>query len=277
MSESTHDTANEHQRVSTAHGHPSVRSLQDLTIVEAWDPATNTAKYTTFYYITEVEGVWFGESPKNKREISLSEYESLLQRIRDEEIYPEIPGNVQLRTISEDPPDCYIKRPGLYNYEDTRNTNFIPTEVLNEVLIMEKISQEPGPHPNIIRYLGCHVRRGRITSIVLEKHSQTLAQFAQQQNLKALDKEKFMEALTSAVAFLHEIGLAHNDINPDNIMIKTDGTPVLVDFGSCQPVGTRLQSLGTVGWCEETFYTSEKSHDEFSLKKLATWLEDPSS
>lgn len=48
---------------------------------------------------------------------------------------------------------------------------------------------------------------------------------------------------------------------------------VLIDFGSCQPFGERLQSLGTRGWYEELFFTSEKKHDEFSMRKIKEWLD----
>ncbi|KAL5615722.1 hypothetical protein FOBRF1_004470 [Fusarium oxysporum] len=109
---------------------------------------------------------------------------------------------------------------------------------------MEKVSQTP--HPNIVGYYGCRVRRGRITSMVFERLDQTLQQYSSTPEFEKLDKPKFLEALQSAVAYIHSLDLAHNDVNPHNIMVK-DGMPVLIDFGSCQPVGQRLQSLGTEG------------------------------
>lgn len=72
---------------------------------------------------------------------------------------------------------------------------------------------------------------------------------------------------------LHSLGLAHNDINPSNIMVK-GGVPILIDFGSCQPYGTRLQSLGTSGWYEELLFTSEKKHDTYALGKLREWFQE---
>lgn len=57
-------------------------------------------------------------------------------------------------------------------------------------------------------------------------------------------------------------------------MVK-DGMPVIIDFESCQPFGKLLQSLGTKGWDEELFYTSEKEHDDYSLGKLREWLQSP--
>ncbi|EXL93385.1 kinase-like domain-containing protein [Fusarium oxysporum II5] len=218
---------------------PTVTSLQDLTIIEAWDAEANTPKYITFYLVT----------PDDK--------------------------DVTLRLAPDHLDDIwvYVKRPGLNNYETTmRGTDFIPRELLAETLTMEKVSQTP--HPDIVGYYGCRVRRGRIASMVFERLDQTLQQYSSTPEFEKLDKPKFLEALQSAVAYIHSLDLAHNDVNPHNIMVK-DGMPVLIDFGSCQPVGQRLQSLGTEGWYEELFFTSEKKHDTYSLNKLREWIHDP--
>jgi hypothetical protein len=60
-----------------------------------------------------------------------------------------------------------------------------------------------------------------------------------------------------------------------NIMIDENGTPFLIDFGSCLPVGGKLMTAGTPGWVEDDFETSQISHDEFSLGKLKSWLANP--
>lgn len=134
---------------------------------------------------------------------------------------------------------------------------------------MEQISKSP--HANIIRYHGCRVRRDRITAIVLERLDQTLTQCASASLIQGLDQDRFLQALESAVEHLHALGFAHNDIDPDNIMVK-NGHPIVIDFGSCQPFGKRLQSVGTQGWYEELFFTSEKRHDLYSLMKLREWF-----
>ncbi|KAH7208386.1 kinase-like domain-containing protein [Fusarium oxysporum] len=253
---------------------PTVTSLQDLTIIEAWDTEANKPKYVTFYLVTLDEEVFFGQSKKNKRELSFAEFTAALQHVKDEDIYPEVPKDVTLKLAPDnlDGSLVYVKRPGLNNYETMRGTDFIPKELLAETVTMEKVSQTP--HPNIVGYHGCRVRRGRIMSIILEKMDQTLQQYSSTPEFEKLDKPKFLEALQSAVAYIHSLDLAHNDINPHNIMVK-DGMPVLTDFGSCQPVGQRLQSLGTEGWYEELFFTSEKKHDTYSLNKLREWIHNP--
>ncbi len=251
---------------------PSLKSLQDLTLIEAWDLETNAPKYVTFYLVTHDEEVYFGQSSKNKRDISLAEYSAALEHIRDDEIYPEVPTDTQLKIAPENLNDssAFVKRPGLNCYETMKGTDYIPKEVLNETLIMEQISKSP--HPNVVGYYGCRVKRGRITAIFLERLDQTLTQYTSRPDFEPLYNAKFVEALESAVDYLHSLGLAHNDINPDNIMVR-DGMPVLIDFGSTQPFGKRLQSLGTVGWYEELFFTSEKKHDIYSLGKLREWFQ----
>ncbi|KAJ0168374.1 Serine/threonine-protein kinase/endoribonuclease IRE2 [Colletotrichum tanaceti] len=253
---------------------PKLTSLQDLTLVEAWDPKTNAPKYVTFYHITDEAELWFGQSYKNKRELTLDEYRDALERVPDDEIYPEIPTDTEL-TIAPDDIDCpvYIKRPGLNCYETMKGTPYVPKAVLDEALMLEKISKTQ--HPNIVKYYGCQTKRGRITCIVLKEYDCTLTQYVRRPDFQQLDKARFLEALDSAVAYVHSLGLAHNDINPHNIMVGEDGLPVLLDFGSCAPYGQRLQSLGSEGWYEKLFFTSEKEHDDFSLNKMKVWIQNP--
>ncbi|KAL2119939.1 hypothetical protein VTJ04DRAFT_6900 [Mycothermus thermophilus] len=187
---------------------------------------------------------------------------------------PTLSSNVTLTIAPPELDDvsAYIKRPGLVSYESFKGTDFAPKSILDETLIMEKISKTP--HPHIIHYHGCRVHRGRITGLVLERLDMTLTQYVNEPEFAQLNKAKFMEALESAIAYLHQLELAHNDINPDNIMIR-DELAVLIDFGSCAPYGSGLQSLGSPGWYEELFYTSEAKHDMYALNKMRTWLDNP--
>jgi hypothetical protein len=81
---------------------PPISSLQDLTLIEAWDSDTNQPKYVTFYHIINDEHVFFGQSFKNKREITLAEYSAGLEAFSDEEPYPKIPQDVKLKIEPDD-------------------------------------------------------------------------------------------------------------------------------------------------------------------------------
>lgn len=42
------------------------------------------------------------------------------------------------------------------------------------------------------------------------------------------------EKMLSAVSFIHQSGMLHRDISPDNILIDENGDPVLIDFGAAR-------------------------------------------
>lgn len=54
-------------------------------------------------------------------------------------------------------------------------------------------------------------------------------------------------ALASAIVYLHERGITHNDIKPANIVMSHSDVPVLVDFGFAKKheVGTPGRFLST--------------------------------
>ncbi|KAK4044609.1 serine/threonine-protein kinase [Parachaetomium inaequale] len=135
-----------------------------------------------------------------------------------------------------------------------------------------------------IRYLGCRIRRGRITAIVLESLKWTLYSYAHERPSKfvGLDKEAFLAGVESAFKYLHSLGLAHNDINPHNIMMgETDDggvcSPVLIDFDSCGLFGEQTHTGRTRGFADAEDveeFVSLKRHDEFSLGRLREWWDE---
>lgn len=50
----------------------------------------------------------------------------------------------------------------------------------------------------------------------------------------------FLRQILSAVAALHADGFVHRDIKPGNILERSDGTPVLIDFGLAAPISREL-------------------------------------
>ena len=74
---------------------------------------------------------------------------------------------------------------------------------------------------------------------------------------------------------IHEQGYCHNDIHDLNIMFTEKGDPVLIDFDSCLPDGEVLAwKGGAPGWSMPEARFSDRSGDEYSLKKLADYLDD---
>jgi serine/threonine protein kinase len=237
--------------------------------------------YTTFAFIDEDDRVYFGQLDLPKRQISFEQYASALQPIPDEDIFPELSSSEQLTLFQNASlPDTgfYIKRPKMIMYEEFKEKgalDIIHMSLLEEICALEAISKHP--HPNIVRYHGCRVRRGRITGLVLDKYEYDL-EFYVRCGIGTINKEAFMAALVSAVQHLHANDLAHNDITPSNIMVNDSGMPVLIDFDSCYKVGDNvLLCHSTEGWRDEKddYRISKASHDVFALSKICVWLDNP--
>lgn len=167
--------------------------------------------------------------------------------------------------------NSYVKIPPLtsYNSEDEEKLNRL---VLHEVGTLEVLKRSP--HPNVIAYLGCKVKGNGIVGICLEKLEETLDGEVKRGEEK-VDKEKVLDGIRSGLKHLHALGYCHNDISPANIMFRKDGTPVIIDFDSCQPTGHELGvKRGTRGYRKENVKLSLVENDFFSLEKIGQFIVD---
>lgn len=77
-------------------------------------------QYSTFWKYYSNGDAYFAQISKPRLEISIDEVRDAMQRIPDAEIYPEIPQDVNLKTVETiDSADgtLYVKRPSLSLYE----------------------------------------------------------------------------------------------------------------------------------------------------------------
>ncbi|KAJ9101877.1 hypothetical protein QFC21_003217 [Naganishia friedmannii] len=89
-------------------------------------------------------------------------------------------------------------------------------------------SLKADPHPNII---------GFDSFIITPSYALIIMPFLAQLMPVSISEERakgYFKQLTSALAYLHENGITHNDIKPSNIMLSSTNTPIFVDFGFAQ-------------------------------------------
>lgn len=90
---------------------------------------------------------------------------------------------------------------------------------------------------------------------------------------------KVTEKMLSAVSFIHDNGMLHRDISPDNILIDEFGEPILIDFGAArEQAANRSAALLTLrvikdGYSPHEFYARGADQDTTSdLYVLAATL-----
>lgn len=118
-----------------------------------------------------------------------------------------------------------------------------------EIAVYERLGKDDA-HPNLPEYFGVESIDGYAVSIAFARYSQSLSDFVKgTQQLTAGDIDKINNGLRSAVEYLHSKNYVHGDINPNNVMLRDDMSPVLVDFGSCVCIGAEDSlTFGTNGW-----------------------------
>ena len=58
---------------------------------------------------------------------------------------------------------------------------------------------------------------------------------------------EFLEPLLNGLSCVHAAGFLHRDIKPDNIYVRTDGSPVLLDFGAARhALGSKSKTLTSI-------------------------------
>lgn len=91
-------------------------------------------------------------------------------------------------------------------------------------------------HPNVVRVLNFFRANGTVYMVMQFERGRTLHEMVQHD--KDHVKERFIRSvfirLLNGLREVHAHKLLHLDIKPSNIYVRTDGTPVLLDFGAAR-------------------------------------------
>jgi len=184
--------------------------------------------------------------------------------INPDESFPEF--HAGLYTLAPDlcdRRDLYPKYLSLVYY-GTLFQKMVQSSFLSELTVLEEL-RKMGGHPNIVKYHGVIVERGRMVGLVLSKMNETVHERCQEASAagcsprpRPLDVAKVVKEVEGALAFLHNLKddagqkrpYCHNAVHPGNIMLTQDDTAVLINLNSCQRLGTCLIKELAVGWGE---------------------------
>ncbi len=89
--------------------------------------------------------------------------------------------------------------------------------------------------------------------LVLEEYIEglTVTQVMEVGRYRYRGVKRVLQGLLNGLSVLHDRGLIHRDVKPDNIMVTPNGRVVLVDFNATREISTASQDtvvMGTVGY-----------------------------
>lgn len=106
----------------------------------------------------------------------------------------------------------------------------------------------PAPHRSIVRVLRLMQANGTAYMVLEFEEGLSLSKKLETEGKMAqAELEAMLFDLLDGLELVHSKSVWHRDIKPDNILIRPDGSPVLIDFGAARwDAGERTRSMLTV-------------------------------
>ena len=117
------------------------------------------------------------------------------------------------------------------------------TRFLDEARILAKFD-----HPHLVRVYRVFEAWGTAYMVTEYVEGQTLSAALRASGpWSERQVRELLDALTDGLSAVHVAGLLHRDIKPGNVMVRPDGTLVLIDFGAArQAMGRQSRSVTAV-------------------------------
>ena len=156
----------------------------------------------------------------------------------------------ELAAIKEYYPDSMAIREGShsvtpYNMDRSSNYEYGKERFLEEA---KTLSEFIG-NPHIVRVISYFEEHGTAYFVMEYVKGISLKKYLQGKGGKISWQEamQFLSPVMDALSAVHDKGIIHRDVTPDNIVITDDGNVKLLDFGSARySIGERSQSLDVI-------------------------------
>lgn len=117
-----------------------------------------------------------------------------------------------------------------------RPTNASTFEWTRERFMKEGIALTKCKHPGIVEVTDVFEANGTAYMALSYEEGPSLGAWVKSLSraLTQAEIDQFLAALLDALAYVHAQDMLHRDIAPDNIIIRADGKPCLIDFGAAR-------------------------------------------
>ena len=141
-------------------------------------------------------------------------------------------SKVWLGTDDQTGSKVVIKHP---NYESENDPRIVKQSIEQEIEVLESI-RDAGGHPNLMQLIERVEYEGHPVMVVGYITGETMLSLVKRRNgfTNPEDVRDIGIDLCEAMSFLHENEIMYRDLKPDNVMIKSDMTPVLIDFNTAK-------------------------------------------
>jgi protein kinase/serine/threonine-protein kinase len=125
-----------------------------------------------------------------------------------------------------------IKHP---NYDSSNAREIIDQSIRSELDVLEGI-REAGGHPNVMELVDSVVHADTLCIVVGLIDGEDMSDVVERHNgiTDPEDLRRVGIALCEAMSFLHRNEIIYRDLKPDNVMLREDLWPVLIDFNTAK-------------------------------------------
>lgn len=135
-------------------------------------------------------------------------------------------------------------------HADRRSLGEYDTRLKREARALARIS-----HPNVVRVYDVHVSaEGCLYSMEFVEGRSLADALKCEGAMKAEEAVAIAIALADALALAHSKGIIHRDIKGENVLLSTEGVPLLLDFGLVRFDRTEMTALTRTGEFVGTLY-----------------------